>query len=62
MKLTFVGHGQTYSNIKDICDDNPFMIAWADSMQPCTPLMVLVLSVIVLCNLSMDDYSNMMSR
>lgn len=37
MILTFVGHGQTYSNINDICDVNPLMIAWADSIQPFAP-------------------------
>ena len=25
MKLIFVRHGQTYSNIKDICDDDPLV-------------------------------------
>ena len=25
MKLIIVRHGQTYSNIKDICDDNPLI-------------------------------------
>ncbi len=34
---TIVVNGQTYSNLKHICDDNPFMIAWVDSIQLCAP-------------------------